>query len=263
VREKNRFLTAGALQPLQQTTSRFERGTVIHALPYAHWYKVQFGRGWDPCCALENAGILPIGPSDTRMYPPGTPVLVCKSPGLPHGIILGAIPLALLDATVAVPDCVLQGGGSGLQREAAHIFPVRNTSQAGGVRFFSAGRPLDGTSFDWGVTTPTGIMLHIDDAQAFLRINEACGLFLNYLDSYARLAGMQLDIEVRECRCVANEAAIRASGSSPGNQLVCVGRKFLIESELIQQSGRGLVVVIFTEAAAPDINSHQLTLGRV
>jgi hypothetical protein len=179
------------------THGHMVRGVIVHALPGVHWYKVQTGgrAGFLPCCQLATTNLVPLGPRETSVLPPNSPVLVYKPAGINYGIILGVVPPALADNRLPCPDWLVQGGGSGLRREEAHKFPLKSTYAGGGVIDWSAGRPVDATSMEKGLITATGIAFSIDDFMAMLRVNEMCGLWVSYLDSWTRLAGLQLDIE--------------------------------------------------------------------
>ena len=171
------------------------RGQVIHALPHMHWYKVQMGGlGFQPCCALSTAGLVPMGVRNVGTYAPNSAVLVFMPDGLTFGIILGAIPPMSLDNSVVLPDWLTQGGGAGLFREDAHKFPIKGTYQSGGVLDWSAGRPLDETAFDFGWISATGLRIVLNDYEIQIAVNEMCGVWFNYIDSYTRLAGSNLDV---------------------------------------------------------------------
>lgn len=176
---------------------RYDRGTVIHALPHLNWYKVQCGpqHGWVAACRLDHCGLVPLGPRETGVLPPNTQVLLHFPEGLGHAQIVGVIPPALEDGSIAVPDWVVQGGGSGLKREAAHKFPLTGMWSQGGVIDWSANRPLDETAFMTGWVGATGLAVTVDDAMIQVRVNEMCGLFMTLYDSWCRLAGVQLDVE--------------------------------------------------------------------
>jgi hypothetical protein len=171
-------------------------GLVVHALASLGWHKVQFagGAGTLPCCQLSAGGFLPLGPRDTSCIPPNSRVLVYKPAGQYFGIILGVVPPALRDGRTVNPDWLVPGGQSGLRREALHRYPLASLYQSGGVVDWSGQRPLDATAMERGWIAALGPAIHIDDFQAFLRVHEHCGLFLNYWDGYARLAGNQLDL---------------------------------------------------------------------
>jgi len=174
-------------------------GLVVHALPQVHWYKVQFAGGQGtalPACLLSgDASLSPLGVRPSAPLAPNSRVLACVLPGIPVALILGVIPPRLIDAQTNLPDWIVQGGNSGLRREQGDLQLFKNLFQQGGVIDFSCGRPFDATPFEWGRFSETGLGLHLDSYAAFLRVNEACGLFLSYWDGHARLAGQQLLIE--------------------------------------------------------------------
>lgn len=171
-------------------------GVVLHAIPFLNWYKVQLGGGdgFIGCCMLTQSALTPIGVRVTSPITPGSIVIVHTPPRLDFGLILGVMPPIIKSGNIGCPDWIQQGGNSGLKREDAHSWPLTGMYRAGGVLDHSAGRPLDSTSMEWGMMAETGVGVHVDPFQAFLRVNEMCGLYLNYFDSHAGLRGVQLDI---------------------------------------------------------------------
>lgn len=189
------------LRAHQGTANRLDRepllvGVTIHALAGMGWYKVQAGGGvgFIACCQVSAGGLIPLGVRDLGAIPPNSRVLVYKPRGLGYGMILGVLPPALRDGRIVNPDWLVPGGQSGLKREPVHTYPLQYQYANGGVVDWSGQRPVDGTALERGLISSTGIALLLDDYQAFLRVNEQCGLFLNYFDSHTRLAGFQLDI---------------------------------------------------------------------
>lgn len=179
------------------TSPKIMFGLVVQALPHVGWYKVQVGgAGGDLTCRhLAETGFMPVGVRSTHVLPPGTRVWLIHDPFDRRGYILGAIPELVTDPRRSLPDFLVQGGGSGLLREAVHHGILTHTARYGGVENYSSGRPLDSTTLDWGKMAETGVGILIDPFQAYLRVNEVCGLFLNYFDSYARLAGWNFDLQ--------------------------------------------------------------------
>lgn len=171
-------------------------GVVIHTLAGLGWYKVQAGggRGWIAACQISAGSLNPLGVRDIGAIQPNTRVLIYKPSGLNYGMILGALPPLLRTGKIVNPDWLVAGGQSGYKREAAHQYVIKSLYANGGVLDFSGQRPVDGTALERGWIASTGIALMLDDYQAYLRVNEQCGLFLNYYDSYTRLAGVALDI---------------------------------------------------------------------
>lgn len=172
-------------------------GMVVHALPYLNWYKVQLGEGGSfvPCMMGAESSFLPLGVRSTSPVPALSKVVVLMPQGLTRGIILCVLPEEIIEGVINVSDWVQQGGCSGVKREQAHMQPITNLFREGGVKDFSSHRPVDGTSMEWGKMAETGVGIVIDAFQAYLRVNEACGVFLNYFDSHTRIAGVQLDIQ--------------------------------------------------------------------
>jgi len=187
---------AAKLHSLDQP-GRLFIGTVIHALPYVNWFKVQAaeGNGSIACCALSSGSLTPVGPKSLSMPGPNDCVLVFKPRGLNVGYIINTVPSAISDGKVQVPDWIVQGSGSGLKREQGHTFPITGTYKNGGVIDWSNQRPLDQTPLEQGWICSTGAAITIDDELIQLRINEMCGLFATVYDSWLRLAGVQLLVE--------------------------------------------------------------------
>lgn len=179
-----------------RNTGQIHYGHVVYSLPYCNWYKVQMagGLGVIGCTAIADGSLRPIGVRSAGVIPPNSPVLVWKAPGDLTGIILGPIPMLQTSGAVTCPDRLVQGGGSGIQREKLYTEPFRTLYRNGGIKDFAANRPLDSTTLEWGRFAETGVGIMIDPFQAYLRVNEMCGLFLNYFDSYAKLVGINLDL---------------------------------------------------------------------
>lgn len=177
---------------------RISRGTIIHALPYVNWYKVQVadGAGWiAACCGTPGGSMMPMGPKELNMPGPNDDVLVFKPRGLNYGFILQVLPSPVADGATVVPDWVVQGGGSGLFREPGHSFPISSMYKRGGVIDWSDNRPKDMTPLERGFVTPTGVAVTVDDEMAQLRVNEMTGLWMTVYDSWCRLAGNSLLVE--------------------------------------------------------------------
>lgn len=180
-----------------RTSPELQVGKVVQALPGVNWYRVQLAKanGDIGCCLLNGTSVLPIGPRRTGPIPTNSKVLVFKPEDLRYGIILGTIPEQLTDAKLACPDYIQHDGTTGFKREPAHHEILRLCRLGGGVMDFSSNSPVDSTSLDHGIITETGVGYHVDSFQTFMRVSEICGLFLNYLDNYARLAGWNLDFQ--------------------------------------------------------------------
>ena len=175
----------------------FGVGRITQSIPHCHSYKVVMEppAGTIVCAALTHGSLIPgMGVKSDDLYPPNTDVLVLRYRGLSYGLILGAIPRRLSDGSVTLPDWVQQAGCSGLHREEVHSDVITKAVQAGGLEDFSAGRPLDSTTLaEFTRMAGTGVAVHVDEFQAYLRASEIAGLFFNYLDHHGRLAGLNFD----------------------------------------------------------------------
>jgi hypothetical protein len=172
-------------------------GFIRVAIPYNNWYSVQMeaGQGFQYCCQLSSTGLQPAGVRCMSTLPVGARVLVLKMAGMSFGVILGVVPsLSAAVNSNFLPDKINYGSGVGFMVDGAYSAFIKYLSNKGFVQDFSCGRPLDGTgSGEFGYMSETGIGLFMDSFQAYLRVNETCGLFLNYFDSYMRLAGWNMD----------------------------------------------------------------------
>lgn len=192
-------LARDTMRAYQSANQRLDReplqlGLVVHAMASLGWYRVQAGNAWIACCQASTGSLLPPGVRDVGGILPNSQVLVYRPAALPYGIIVGVLPPLLRDGRIVNPDWLVPGGQSGVRREAIHRYPIGQLHRNGGVMDFSGQRPLDSTAMERGQISSTGIAFLLDDYQAFLRVNEQCGLFLNYYDGYTRLAGVQLDV---------------------------------------------------------------------
>jgi len=193
-------------------------GRVVHALPGLNWYKVQlaYGGGWIGCRMASEAACLPVGVRRGNPVPSGSRVLVWRDLNDDTGTILLVLPHALEDPRVSLPDWLAQGSGCGYKREAAHKALFR-MSRLGGVQDFSCQSPLDATSMEWSRVSETGVTLLVSVAEAVLRVNELCGLWMSLYDSHVLLTGFQLDVSTaaRECRYRHDEGEHRVDEHEP------------------------------------------------
>jgi len=171
-------------------------GHIHYSLPFTNWYRVALEApgGVLPCVKLMgDTGAQIIGPRDTSLLPPDSPVFVITHPSGLFGYIIGVVPRQTDNANFSFPDWLVQGGNVGLHKDAHHNQMLSLLSDEGGVRDFSAGRPIDQLSFDWGRMTETGVGIHIDPAMFFLRIDELCGIYGYQQDQLLRISGYNLD----------------------------------------------------------------------
>jgi hypothetical protein len=187
----------GLVSGLFSADTPLEMGVVTHAMPGTDWYRVKLGRTGAAisCCVLKQSSTMPLGVRDAGSAIPAlSTVLVWQPPGLKWAIIMGAVPDKVVDGETICPGWIGQGGQAGFKRELIHKLPIQRLFDGGGILDFNGGQPIDATPLDWGKFSETGVGLFVDSFQTFIRVNEACGLFLNWFDSHTRLSGINMDI---------------------------------------------------------------------
>lgn len=179
-----------------QTDEPIRVGRILLALPYIHCYKVQLTGRQGTCVAtaLGRTSHLPIGVKTGDVIPPNSMVLIWQPRDSAIGYILGVLPTPTMSDAFNPSDYVQQGGNSGPKKVEAYRNIVKVPKDAMGWVPQSSGRPMDGTINEYVRMSETGIGLLIDSFQAYLRVNEVCGLWLNYFDNYAKLAALSLNI---------------------------------------------------------------------
>ena len=177
--------------PLQEDAP-LRVGRILLAYPYIHCYKVQLSGRQGSCiataCSMHST--LPLGVKAGEVIPPNSDVIIWKPNTGKLAYILGVIPLSHAYDKMNASDHIQQGGNSGVKKVPNYATPISATDDGMGWVSQSSGRPMDGTIGEYVRMSETGIGLLIDSFQTYLRVNEACGLWLNYFDNYAKLAGL-------------------------------------------------------------------------
>jgi hypothetical protein len=192
----NRRLTAGTHKNALNADSPLRVGRVLIALPYVHCYKVQLTGRQGVCIATaaSRGSHTPLGVKTGEVIPPNSPVLIWKPNASGLAYILCVLPTPTMSDDYNPSDMIQQGGNSGVKKVEAYRNIPRSSAMAHGWVSQSCGRPMDGTIGEYVRMSETGIGLLIDSFQTYLRVNEACGIWFNYFDNYAKLAGLSLNI---------------------------------------------------------------------
>ncbi len=201
-------------QAHQTSTSKVGRivtGRIIQSMPHLNWYRVHFqtGYGTMPCCKLSgDSNLMPLGTREVGPLLPDNDVLVFMDPELHFGIILGAYPRITENPNLLFPDWVNQGGGTGVLREGYYKEYLTTLQRKHGVKNFSASRPLDATSYDWGRINELGGRMLMTPFMIQAMADEITGLQCFYFNQLCRLTGHNLDI-----RSAATEFRVRDNES--------------------------------------------------
>jgi hypothetical protein len=140
-------------------------------------------------------------------------------PALPYGLILGAVPDVVADATLVLPDYLEQGAGCGFKREQYYWALMGKCLDKAGFHDFCNGRPFDATSLgEFGRLNNRGMGFFLDPHEVFIRCDETSGLFLYYQDRFVRLAGYNFQHETAGSEwCVKNDEGevVNEHGTTP------------------------------------------------
>jgi hypothetical protein len=143
---------------------------------------------------MAQTSLLPYGPKQLNTYSPGTGVYVIYHPTAAEGFIIGAFPDPSSDARRGMADMIAQGSHVGLKIDGVNSFAFQ-LAHNGNIGDYSATRPLDSVGAEWGAMTETGLGFFLDPFMAYMRVDEATGLFLFYHDQLTRLAGYNLQVQ--------------------------------------------------------------------
>lgn len=182
---------------------RIETGTLIDVIPGGYCYLVSAGIRSLLWCSPggTSAGFGSLGGRPLHTYTVGSTVYFIRHPETPYlGTIVGAEPHWSTHTGYQPADGVWPFVRSGQKAEPAHQYPIQasatlaalGTIPLAGVDLvdFSAGRPIDATGVgEWGVMMETGVGVFADPMHAYLRVDEATGVFAFYPDQLLRIAG--------------------------------------------------------------------------
>lgn len=192
----DRQLHAGTQKQSLSSDASLCFGRIVLSYPYTHTYRVQLAGNNGTCIAsaLARNSHSPVGVRAGDVLPPNSDVIVWRPNSSSMAYILGVVPSVVPDDRLNLSDVVQAGGNSSVKKIEAFRTIVNAERNAFSWMSQSCGRPIDGTLNEYVRMSETGIGLLIDSFQTYLRVNEACGLFLNYFDSYTKLSGLNLDV---------------------------------------------------------------------
>ena len=188
-------LSTGALFE-NAVSSEIRTGTVLFAMPYIHHYKVSINGGSImTAIALNPFNLQPLGAKNSQTIATGSTVLMLWPQNSATPYIMGVVPYLCSDDKKNSASVLQSGGNSVVLKQSAYRQLPSQLVTEGEIQNYGCGRPIDGTNFEYSITTETGTSFLLDSYQAALSIDEGCGLFLNWFDNYCRLAGFQLDVQ--------------------------------------------------------------------
>ena len=111
--------------------------------------------------------------------PPDSRVIVVRHPAAAAGVILGTWPTVDVSNSQVYADVIGMGTCTGWKKEQSYLAAASATETNGELQSYSSNRPDDQTTQDWSRISATGVGIHVDDCQAFLRFIRGFGGIAN------------------------------------------------------------------------------------
>ncbi|MEM5809122.1 MAG: hypothetical protein QXH92_04385 [Candidatus Aenigmatarchaeota archaeon] len=207
-------------------------GRVVDVIPALHIYKVQIASGKTAIFASDVTVTGNIYPSVKQhaIIPVGSLVLLVYDNKENKGYILGSVPDIIFDPNVYPQTYINIGSGTNYLQDPDRYL-IENYSLHG-ARLAHAGRPFDATSYgEFALLSELGVGVYVDMLSAAIRADDITGLFVSYLDQYARLSGLNLGIE---------SSVRHIDDGLFGGLVYGVNRYFLFLHELLGIGKRGI-----------------------
>jgi len=169
-------------------------GCIQEAIPYVNSYRVA-PEGGGPvvqCCYLRDLPATPVSVADHTNLQIGANVFYIKHPTATYGLIIGVEPPYIQDARKARSDVIAQGSRCGIDVEQyfKELWQLGAAGSNAGIIDWSARQPGDSIPIgEFCKTAMTGIQLFMDNYMAHMRVDEMCGIWMCYWDSFLRIAG--------------------------------------------------------------------------
>jgi len=172
-----------------------EKGTVLDVVPYLRLYRVALLRGHVITCTYASeATFQPLGVTSATTIPPASTVLVARVPSEDSGIIIAVVPDNVKTYGDSPGDELVAGANAGFfgdlhQKTIMH----RQPPGGGGIKAWKD-NIVDSLPGDWIKFSRLGSSLFLTDFLSGFRVNEYCGIWLNYLDSLLRVSALNYQL---------------------------------------------------------------------
>lgn len=172
-----------------------EEGTIQEVLPYLRFYRVALNAGPVIICTFSgDTGFTPFGVQSQTTLSVGNSVVVLRNRNSEYGIIIAVKPDYITYAGQQNADEVIQGSNVGIIADSFYREVLTNQPNRGGGIAAWSGTHVDAVAGEWVKMTDTGLSIFLDALQGGIRVNEYCGLWVNYLDSLLRVAGLNYQL---------------------------------------------------------------------
>jgi hypothetical protein len=176
------------------------QGVVVSSTPFYGSYvvKVRAENGLSKRLICKDGGAYNLLDSvrSFKYYPIGASVLVYVNAVANFGVIISGNAANAVDVGLYSSWNDFISPGSGFNFYSAKLYQINynNTDSSALFRYID-GQPYDSLPGDHTLTTPSGLMFHLDSELGMLRSSEMCGLFIFRQTGTARLTGEELEIE--------------------------------------------------------------------
>ena len=167
-----------------------EQGVIQDVFPFLRLYKVALNAGPITVCTFggESTGGL-FGVQDQSTLVVGTTVWVVRYPGTGYGTIISTQPEFVTVFGSRKVEELVDGSNIGYISEPIYRTLLAYKPPRGGMPMWE-GAHLDSIPGEWVKMAHTGIGIFVDPFLAGIKANDYCGVWVNYLDSLLRIAGL-------------------------------------------------------------------------
>lgn len=168
-----------------------ERGVVLDVIPFLRLYRVALHQGHVILCTYATESTFqPLGTTSQVTIPPSSTVLVARLPSEDYGIILSVVPEFVKTYGDSPADEIISGANAGFFGDLYQKAIMHYQPPDGGGIYAWRDSMVDALPGDWVKFSRLGSSIFLNDFLVGMRVNEYCGVWLNYLDSLLRLAGL-------------------------------------------------------------------------
>jgi len=172
-----------------------EQGTIQDVIPFLRLYRVALLKGHIISCTYSlDSSFQPLGVTDSTVLSPGTTVLIARLPNEPYGVIISVIPDFVKTYGDSYADEIVQASNAGFVSDLVQKSIMYYQPPGGGGIYSWKDAHLDAIPGDWARFSRLGAALFLSDFLSGFRLNEYCGIWLHYMDSLLRIAGLNYQL---------------------------------------------------------------------
>lgn len=185
-------LAAGSLAGVPSVKGAFFTRAVLDVFAHTGLYVINNKLGSPTICRdiFDGSG-MPTGSRAINMYPVGATVLVYEPGNMEAPIIMGALPPAINEAKLLLPDWIAAGSRVGQWEDPLHYDQIKDPNIA--AANYSGGRLADALPGDWGRINDLGAGFFLGRMIALLRASDSAQIQAFWGDNLLRIMGYNLE----------------------------------------------------------------------